>query len=170
MRILRRRPQELQESQAAGDRIHKDIRIMLIDDQEIVRYELRRMLEQEEDMEVVNTVPMRRKPWLGKEEATCLQLNQPKDSGAILPERLRNPVSQYQDFPSLLPDYQVYNSTWRYLHPHAIEKHTRCRDIGLVLADISPSPPHNSLLDRGDFPISNNTTRCFPTPLQHSHT
>jgi len=53
MKILRRRTQELQESKGKEDKMNKDIRIMLIDDQEIVCCGLRTMLEQEEDMEVV---------------------------------------------------------------------------------------------------------------------
>ncbi len=53
MKILRSRTQELQESKGEEDKMSKDIKIMLIDGQEIVRYGLRSMLEQEEDMEVV---------------------------------------------------------------------------------------------------------------------
>ena len=44
---------KLQEPKGKEDKINKDIRIMLIDDHELVRYGLRRMLEEEEDMDVV---------------------------------------------------------------------------------------------------------------------
>ncbi len=54
MKNLGRRNQELQESKGKEDKMNKDIRVMLVDDQELVRYGLRRMLEQEEDMEVVD--------------------------------------------------------------------------------------------------------------------
>ena len=48
-----RKTQELQGSIEKEGELNKDIRVMLIEDHELVRYGLRSMLEQEEDMEVV---------------------------------------------------------------------------------------------------------------------
>lgn len=48
-----RRTQGLQDSKGKENKMNKDIRIMLIDDHELVRYGLRHMLELEEDIEVV---------------------------------------------------------------------------------------------------------------------